>query len=148
MKSLVEIFDYNKKLLPNFNSWVPRLCFKKVWKICKVLNICVTAGHRPAQPQEEPVGWRRFSRFCLKTQKFFAKYSWLFCDGMCKEVLVLGIYNKSSRKVCSVTKCLRSQTKVWKLATLLQLTILFTFILIFTFNKFCTPNICYFIVVC
>ena len=37
---------------------------------------------------------------------------------MCKEVLVLSIYKKTSRKVCSITKSLRSQTKVWKLETL------------------------------
>ena len=39
--------------------------------------------------------------------------------GCAKKVLVLSIYKKSS-KVCSITKCLRSQTKVWKLATLLM----------------------------
>ena len=40
---------------------------------------------------------------------------------MCKKVLVLSIYIKSSRKVCNITKSLRSQAKVWKLATLRQL---------------------------
>ena len=38
-----------------------------------------------------------------------------------KKVLVLSIYIKSSRKVCNITKSLRSQAKVWKLATLRQL---------------------------
>ena len=40
-----------------------------------------------------------------------------------KNVLVLSIYKKSSRKVCSITKSLRSQTKVWKLATLTVVTV-------------------------
>ena len=52
---------------------LPRLCFKKVWKLYEVLNIRVTAGHRPAQAQE-PAGWGHFSLFCLKSQNFFAKY--------------------------------------------------------------------------
>ena len=48
-------------------------CFKKIWKLCEVLNVRVTTGHRPAQAQEEPAGWEGFSRFCLGSQKFFAK---------------------------------------------------------------------------
>ena len=40
---------------------------------------------------------------------------------MCKKVSVLSRYKKSSRKVCSITKSLKSQTKVWKLATLMYL---------------------------
>ena len=36
---------------------LPTLCFKKVWKVCEVRNVLVTAGHRPAQAQEEPAGW-------------------------------------------------------------------------------------------
>ena len=35
---------------------LPILCFKKVWKLREVLNVRVTAGHRPAQAQEEPAG--------------------------------------------------------------------------------------------
>ena len=52
---------------------LPTLCLKKVWKLGEVLGIRVTAGHWPAQAQEEPDGWGRFSRFCLESQKFFAK---------------------------------------------------------------------------
>ena len=36
----------------------------------------------------------------------------------CEKVVVIGIYKKNSGKVCSITNSLRSQTKVWKLATL------------------------------
>ena len=49
------------------------LCLKKVWKLCEVLNVHFTTGHRPAQAQEEPAGWGRFSHFCLKSQNFFTK---------------------------------------------------------------------------
>ena len=38
-----------------------------------MLNVRVTAGHRPAQAREEPDGWWRFSRFCLGSQNFFCK---------------------------------------------------------------------------
>ena len=52
----------------------------------------------------------------------FSGACWWFCDGFCNNVLVLGIYKKvlDTRKVCSIiiTNSLRSQTKVWKLATL------------------------------
>ena len=46
------------------------LRFKKVWKLREVLNVIVTAGHRPAQAQEEPAGWVRFFCFYLSPQKF------------------------------------------------------------------------------
>ena len=49
---------------------VANIVCKKVRKLREVLNVRVTAGHRPAQAQEEPAGWERFSRFCLKSQKF------------------------------------------------------------------------------
>ena len=48
------------------------LCLKKVWKFREVLNVHVTTGHRPAQAQEEPAAWGRLSRFCQRSQKFFA----------------------------------------------------------------------------
>ena len=38
-----------------------------------MLNVRVTTGHRPAQAQEKLTGWKRFSRFCLKSQNFFCK---------------------------------------------------------------------------
>ena len=48
-------------------------CVSKKWKLREVLNLRITAGHRPAQAQEEPAGWERFFRFRLKLQFFFAK---------------------------------------------------------------------------
>ena len=72
-----------------------------------MLNVRVTAGHRPAETQEEPAGWVRFAIFCLRSQKFLAKLSqkieflvacWWFCDGMCETVLVLSIYKKVKEK--------------------------------------------------
>ena len=45
-----------------------------VWKLREVPNVRVTTGHKPAQAQKEPAGWGRFSRFCLKSQNFFAKW--------------------------------------------------------------------------
>ena len=38
-----------------------------------MLNIRVTAGHRPAQAQEEPAEWGCFPSFCLGSQKVFCK---------------------------------------------------------------------------
>ena len=55
------------------SSGLPTLYFKNVWKLREVLNVRVTAGHRPAQAQKEPAGWGRFSRFCLKSRNLFAK---------------------------------------------------------------------------
>ena len=54
---------------------LPTLCFKSVWKLCEVLKVCVTEGHRPAQAQEEPAGWGRFLSevikiFCKIKSKF------------------------------------------------------------------------------
>ena len=49
------------------------MCFKKVWKLREVLNVRLTEGHGPAQAQEEPAGWRRFSCFFLESQKLFCK---------------------------------------------------------------------------
>ena len=48
---------------------LPTLCFEKVKKLREVLNVRVTAGHRPAQAQEEPAEWGRFLSFCLRSQK-------------------------------------------------------------------------------
>ena len=45
-------------MLQVYNSGLPTLCFKKVWILRKVLNVFITAGHRPAQAQEEPVAGR------------------------------------------------------------------------------------------
>ena len=56
-------------LLPGLST----LCFKKIWKLCEVLNIRVTAGYRPAQTPEEPAGWMSISCFCLKSQNSFCK---------------------------------------------------------------------------
>ena len=55
------------------DAGLPTLCFKKVWKLCGVVNVRITMGHRPAQAQEEPAGWGRFSRFYLKLPNFFCK---------------------------------------------------------------------------
>ena len=55
------------------DAGLPTLCFKKVWKLCGVVNVRITMGHRPAQAQEEPAGWGRFSRFCLESLNFLAK---------------------------------------------------------------------------
>ena len=54
---------------------LPTLCFEKVKKLREVLNVRVTAGHRPAQAQaqEEPAVWGRFPSFSLESQKVFAK---------------------------------------------------------------------------
>ena len=85
--------------------------FKKVWKLREVFNVCVTAGNRPAQAQEEPAGWGPFSRFVwghgiflqnkVKILEFLGA-----CNEMCKKSL--GIYKKSSRKACSITTSRRS----------------------------------------
>ena len=55
------------------------MCLKKVWKLREVLNVRITAGHRPAQAQEEPAGWGAFpvlsevsvtENFCKTESKF------------------------------------------------------------------------------
>ena len=58
------------------------------------------------------------TEFICKIESKWGAY-WWFCDGMCKKCLGFKHIHKSSRKVCSITKGLRSRTKVWKLATLL-----------------------------
>ena len=40
-------------------------------KICEVPNVRVTAGHRPAQAQEEPAEWGRFPSFLSGVTKMF-----------------------------------------------------------------------------
>ena len=92
-------------------------------------------GHRPAQAQEMTAGTGHSSRFCLGSQNFFAKQTKNtgilgFLLGVLwwnakKNVVVSGIYKKSSRKVCNITNSLRSQTEVWKLATLSICTIFY-----------------------
>ena len=62
------------------SAGLPTLCFKKVWKLCEVLNVRVTAGHRPARAQEEPARWGCFSRFCKKSQKYFCKIELKFLN--------------------------------------------------------------------
>ena len=59
--------------------------------------------------------------FCKIELKFLTSkvLTGSFAIGCAKKFLVSSIYKKSSRKVCSKTKSLRSQTKVGKLATLL-----------------------------
>ena len=71
-KTQVDSFTHPRKTRDLFQSaptgvWgLPTLCFKKVLKLR-------VAGRRPAQAQEMTAGWRRFSRFCLESQKSFAK---------------------------------------------------------------------------
>ena len=124
---LIAKFALYRKQQLHYLLFVFTLAVQPYYVQYQVLNVCVTISYGPAQAQEEPAGWKRFSLFCLGRRKFlqnrvkileFQGACWWFCDGMCKNVLVLGIYEKSSRKVCSITKSLRSQTKVWKLATL------------------------------
>ena len=107
---------------------LPTLCFRKVWKFGKVLDI-----RRYLRPQVCPgtggASWvgalflflsevtEIFLQNRVKTLEFEGA-CWWFCDGCAKKLLVLSLYKKSSRKVCSITKSLRSQTKVWKLVTL------------------------------
>ena len=57
----------------NFNGKAANIVFQKMLEIRNVRTVRFTAGHRPAQAQEAPAGWGRFSRFCLKSQSFFAK---------------------------------------------------------------------------
>ena len=71
---------------------------------------------------------RALFQFLSRVTKFFCKIESKFFNsrvlaggfvmGCAKEVLVLSIYKKVVEKVCSITKSLRSQTKVWKLAAL------------------------------
>ena len=104
------------------------MCFKKGWKLREVLIVRVSTNHRFAQAQEELAGWGALFSFLSEVTKIFCKIESRFLNsrvlaggfvmGCAKKVLVfLGIYKKCSRKVCSITKSLRSQTKVWKLAT-------------------------------
>ena len=70
-----------------------------------MLNIRVTAGHRPTQAQEEP---GHLSRFCLELPKFFSKIESKFLNSMvlaggfamecAKKVLILSIYKKGAEK--------------------------------------------------
>ena len=68
----------------NSEPGLPTFCFKKVWKLCEMLNVRVTADHRPAQAQEVSAGWGRFFRLCLNFKVLAggfamrcAKMSWL-----------------------------------------------------------------------
>ena len=98
------------------------MCFKNVWKLHEVLNVRVSAG----QAQEEPAGWGRFP-FLSEVTEIFCKVESKFLNsrvlaggfvvGCAKKSLGFKHISKSSRKVCSITKSLRPQTKVWKLAT-------------------------------
>ena len=78
-------------------SGLPTFCFKNVWKLCEVLDVHVTAvhrpsRHRPSQAQEVPAGIGRSSCFCMDQPNFFLKNKvkvlefknvcWLLCDGM------------------------------------------------------------------
>ena len=56
--------------LPITLPGLPTLCFQKVWKRREVFNVCVTAGPRPAQAQEEPARRGPIPRFCVKTEIF------------------------------------------------------------------------------
>ena len=60
---------------------------KQVWKLCEVVNVRVTVGHRAAQAQEGPAGWGRFSRFCRRLQEFFCKMESKFLNS---RVLAVG----------------------------------------------------------
>ena len=61
--------------------------------------------------------------FCKIKSKFlsFRVLACGFAIGYAKKVLVFSKYKKRGRKVCNITKCLRSQSKVWKLAALIVL---------------------------
>ena len=54
------------------------MCFKKVWKLCEVLYVRVTAGHGPAQAQEEPAEWGALSQFLFGVTKSFCKIKFKF----------------------------------------------------------------------
>ena len=60
-----------------------------------MLNVRVTADHRPVQAQEEPVGWRRFSRFCLRSQKFLQNKVKFLNFRVLAGGFVMGCANKS-----------------------------------------------------
>ena len=99
----------------------------KVWRLCEALNVRVASGHRPAQAQEMTTGMEAIfpflsgptENFC-ETEKKYCNFRVLAgCFGIeCEKVVVLGIRKRSCEKVCTITESLRSQTKVWKLATL------------------------------
>ena len=85
-----------------------------------MFNVRVAAGP-PRRRRSQLGGWGRFSRFCLKSQKSFAILSqgacWWFRDGMCKKVLLLSIYKKLQKSLQITNSLMKSQNKVWKLAT-------------------------------
>ena len=96
-------------------SGLPTLCLKKVWKLREVLNVLVTTSmgllrHRRCQRRKGALSnfwnYSRVLAGCFVVE--------------CEKVIVFGIYykKKSRGKVCSIKNSLRSQTKVWKLATL------------------------------
>ena len=71
-------------------SGLSTLCFKKVWKLCKVLNVHVTAGHRPAQARRSQLAGALFpflsevtDYFCKIESKFLN--SRLLADGFVME---------------------------------------------------------------
>ena len=79
------------------------LCFKKVCKLCEMLNVSVSAGHSPTEAQEELAGWRHFSCFCLRSQILLKvlnsrMFAGGFVMGCAKNVLVLSIYKKVVEK--------------------------------------------------
>ena len=69
-----------------------------------MLNVRVTAGHRRAQAQEEPVGWGALFPFLSEVTEIFCKIESTFLNssvlagnfvkGCSKKVLVLSIYKK------------------------------------------------------
>ena len=59
---------------------LPTLCFKKVWKLREVLDVCVATGHRPAQAQEEPAGWGCFFPFLTGVIEILCKIESIFLN--------------------------------------------------------------------
>ena len=67
-------------------------------------SVSVTTGYRPAQAQEEPVGWGAFFPFLSEVTESFCKIELKFLNsrvlaggfvmGCAKKVLVLSIYKK------------------------------------------------------
>ena len=78
-----------------YTSRVANIVLKKVWKLREVLNVRVTTGHRLAQAQEEPAGWRRLPRFCLEFTKIFYNIESKFLNS---KVLAGGFVMRCAKK--------------------------------------------------
>ena len=75
---------------------LPTLCFKKVWKLREVLNIHVTAGHRPAHPGPGGASWvRALFLFLSKVTEILCKIESKFSNS---SVLADGFVMRCAKK--------------------------------------------------